>query len=94
MRKESDSKIFTCLICKEEKEFYSLGQCEHRGVCDYCTMKSRMLYKDMRCPICTTKLDFIFILEKDEKIHFSELLKEKDLYYVDDDFNVIYNFLN
>lgn len=44
----------------------------------------------MRCPICTTKLDFIFILEKDEKTQFSELLKEKDLYYADDDFNVIY----
>lgn len=88
MRKESDSRIFTCVICKEEKEFYSMGQCEHRGVCDYCSMKSRMLYKDMRCPICTTKLDFVFILEKEDKSAFVELVKEKDLFYVDDDFKV------
>lgn len=89
MRKESDSIIFTCVICKEEKDFYSMGQCEHKGVCDYCCMKSRMLYKDMRCPICTTKLDYVFILEREDKTPFAELAKEKDLFYIDDDFKVL-----
>ena len=89
MRKESDSKLFTCVICKEEKDFYSIGQCEHRGVCEYCSLKSRMLYKDTRCPICTLKLDFIFILEKEERPSFSELVAEKDLFSIDEDFKVI-----
>lgn len=86
MRKQSDSTIFNCVICKEDRDFFSMGQCEHRGVCNYCSMKSRTLYKDMRCPICTTKLDFVYILENGDKTSFAELNGQKDYYYVDDDF--------
>ena len=89
MRKDSDSSIFNCVICKEDREYYSKGQCEHTKVCNYCSMKSRMLYKDIRCPICTKKLEFIFILEKLEKIPYKELINQIDDFYTDDDFDTI-----
>lgn len=92
MRKESDSTIFNCVICKENKDFYSLGQCEHKGVCNYCSMKSRMLYNDVRCPICTTKLEYIFIVEVGDPTTFVEYSSQKDYYYIDDDYKVNYFF--
>jgi hypothetical protein len=89
MRKESDNSTFNCIICKEDREYYSKGSCEHNKVCNYCTMKSRMLYKDLRCPICTSKLNHIFILEKSDNISYNDLISQKDDYYIDDDFDSI-----
>lgn len=86
MRKESDAETFNCIICKEDRQHYSIGVCDHRKVCNYCSLRSRSLYKDKKCPICTTKLDYVFIFENIEKPSYSEMEKNKDYYYQDDEF--------
>ena len=88
MRKESDTNPFVnCLICKEDKQFVSIGSCDHHKVCLYCTMKSRLLYDEKKCPICNTHLDYVYILDFKDLTNFKELDKNKDQYYEDDDFN-------
>ena len=86
MRKESDADHFNCIICKEDRHFYSVGSCDHRKVCLYCSLRSRILYKDKKCPICTTKLDNIFIFENLERPSLQEIESNKEYYYKDDEF--------
>lgn len=86
MRKKSDIDSFNCIICKEDRNYFSLGICDHRKVCNYCSLRSRILYKDKKCPICTTKLEEIFIFEWNEDPIYSEELKNKDDFYKDDGF--------
>lgn len=88
MRKESDSNIFTCIICKEIKNIYSFGVCEHRSVCSICCLRSRLLYNDKKCPICTTKLDTVFIFEINEKPSFKEAEQQKKYLYEDSNYKV------
>jgi hypothetical protein len=92
MRKESDAEYFNCIICKEDRNFCSIGVCEHRKVCMYCALRSRILYKDKKCPICTSKLENIFIIENLDKSSFTQLNKNRDNQYEDDyvDINGIY----
>jgi hypothetical protein len=86
MRKESDSEYFNCIICHEHRNFYSMGVCEHRKICNYCCLKSRSLYKDKKCPICNTKLENVFIFDIHEKPSYSEMEASKQYYYEDDEF--------
>ena len=87
MRKESDANpLVNCLICKEDKQFVSIGVCDHHRVCSYCTMKSRLLYNETKCPICNANLEYVYIVDFKEKKPFAELDKEKDSYYEDDEF--------
>jgi hypothetical protein len=97
MRKESDAEFFNCIICKEDRRFYSMGICEHRKVCNYCCLRSRSLYKDKKCPICTTKLDYVFIFESTEKPSFLEIDYSKQYLYEDDEFSengIYYSSMN
>jgi len=87
MRKVSDSGVFNCIICKEDRDYTSVGICDHKGVCIYCSLRSRILYKDKKCPICTTKLDYVFIIEVDDKSPIVELENNKEYFYKDDDFD-------
>ena len=91
MRKEStssqNSPTFNCLICKEDRKFVSIGLCNHRRICLYCIMRARLFYDENKCPICNTNLDEIYILDFSNKITYEEIIKEKDLYYKDDEFD-------
>ena len=84
MRKESEL-IFNCIICKEDRDYYSFGSCEHKGVCNFCSMRSRILYKDIKCPICTTKLEEVYIAEISESTDFAQMEKNKEDMYPDED---------
>ena len=90
MRKESTSsqnaQTFTCVVCSKEKELVSVGECEHRGVCSYCAMKSRLHYDYKKCPICLKILEIIFICEFTDKTPFKTLIKKKDQFYEDEEF--------
>ena len=90
MRKEStnsqNNSTFKCIICKEEQEFTSIGHCNHKRTCLYCSMRSRLFYNKFNCPICNDKLDEIFILNFTDKRNYDELLKDKNLFYKDDEF--------
>ena len=89
MRKESSSSqnatTFTCLICGENKVFVSVGECNHRCICLYCTLKSRLHYNDKRCLLCLRHLETIFICDFNDKTHYENLLKKKDEFYEDDE---------
>lgn len=88
MRKESNSDHNTCTICKEHHPYVSLGQCDHRVMCNVCTMRSRMLYSDKKCPICMTKSDEVYIIPKEEENDFAVISKNKEYYYKDAKYEV------
>ena len=90
MRKESTSSqnapTFTCVICSKEKELVSVGECDHRRVCSFCAMKSRLHYDYQKCPICLQTLDLIFIVEFSDKTPYKILVTKKDEFYEDEEF--------
>ena len=91
MRKESTSSqnapTFTCVVCSKESELVAVGSCDHRRVCSYCAMKSRLHYDYKKCPICLKILDLIFICEFSDKTPFVNLLKKKKEFYEDEEFD-------
>ena len=78
---------YCCLICKENKRFYTVGECNHNQVCYYCTLKSRMHYHDFKCPMCTkiNKEIFVFEYQPGEDLNFLSISKEEC--YKDQDFD-------
>lgn len=85
---EISKSLFNCLICKEDRHYYAYGNCEHKGVCIYCSMRMRILYKDKKCPVCTLKLENVYmcdIVDSIQSIH--QLEKAKDGMLKDDDFD-------
>ena len=91
MRKESTSSqnapTFTCVVCGKENELVSIGSCDHRRVCSYCSMKSRLHYDYKKCPICLKILDEVFICEFTDKTPYESLVKKKDEFYEDEEFD-------
>ena len=91
MRKESNSsqncQYFTCVVCSKENELVAVGSCDHRRVCSYCSMKSRLHYDYRKCPICLKILDLVFICEFTDKTPFENLCKKKDEFYEDEEFD-------
>ena len=91
MRKESTSSqnasTFTCVVCGKENELVSIGSCDHRRVCSYCSMKSRLHYDYKKCPICLKLLDVVFICEFTDKTPYESLVKKKDEFYEDEEFD-------
>jgi hypothetical protein len=86
MRKESDShNNFNCVICKEDRTYYSFGSCEHRKICMYCSMRSRILYKDYKCPLCSQKLDYVFFYGMEDKPSYESVINNKEELYPDDE---------
>jgi hypothetical protein len=79
--------VFTCLICGKEKELVSVGECEHRSVCSYCSMKSRLQYNYKKCPICLKVLESIFICEISDSTNYKTLISKKDEYHKDEEFD-------
>ena len=75
-----------CVICGEKIEYYSIGQCNHKEICYYCTLKNRTFYNDKKCPLCNINLDLVFISPISEIKTFEELSKEDfSSYYQDND---------
>ena len=90
MRKESTSSqnapTFTCVVCGKDKELVAVGKCDHRRVCSYCVMKSRLHYNYQKCPICLEILDIVFICEFTDKTPFKDLMAKKGEFYEDEEF--------
>ena len=85
--KNPENEQLNCVICGDGIEYYSIGICNHKEICYYCTLKNRTFYNDKKCPLCNTQLDIVFIAPKEETRTFNELSKE-DLssFYQDNDF--------
>ena len=74
--KKSSSEESTCVICGDQLSFYSIGKCNHKEICYYCTIKNRLFYDDMKCPLCNANLPLVFICPISEDKTFEELSKE------------------
>ncbi len=87
-RKESETKGYICLICKEERNFASIGSCNHKNVCLFCTMRLRILYNDNKCSVCNNFLGYIIIVEIENNFFplFKDLDEKKEEFYKDDQF--------
>ena len=84
--KENVDNKRQCVICGDNIEFYSIGQCNHNNMCYYCTLKERTFYNNRKCPLCNTILDIVFISPISETKTFEELSKEElSSYYRDND---------
>ncbi|CAK4079918.1 unnamed protein product [Aphanomyces euteiches] len=49
---ETKASAELCLVCAEPFKFHAIGECNHAGICSTCSMRMRMLMKDLNCPIC------------------------------------------
>ncbi|KAF0683628.1 Aste57867_24334 [Aphanomyces stellatus] len=49
---ETKAALDLCLVCAEPFRYHAIGECNHAGICSTCSMRMRMLMKDMNCPIC------------------------------------------
>ena len=78
---------FTCIICGNEEELVSIGECNHTRVCFFCAMKSRLHYDYKKCPVCLKFLDIIFICEITNIIPYEILIKKKENFYEDEEFD-------
>ena len=78
-KKDSDEAI--CVICKEKLTFNSIGECNHKEMCYYCTIKNREFYDDIKCPLCNKNLSIVFICPISETRKFEELSKDLSSYY-------------
>ena len=89
-KKEEINSKSQCVICGEKIDYYSVGKCNHREICYYCTLKNRKFYNHKKCPLCAINLDLVFICPISETKAFEELSKE-DLssYYQDNDSEAI-----
>jgi rubrerythrin len=50
-----------CILCFNDLNFISLGRCDHKNVCNTCSLRLRLILEDEQCPICKTELDEILI---------------------------------
>ena len=85
--KKSSSDETTCVICGEKLSFYSIGKCNHKEICYYCTIKNRAFYDDIKCPLCNTNLSLVLICPISEIKSFEELSKDLSSYYQIEDEN-------
>ena len=63
---EEQSKVLDaehCILCFNELKFFALGQCDHKNVCNTCSLRLRLILEDEQCPICKADLDEIVITE-------------------------------
>ena len=65
----------SCIICGDKLYFYSIGKCNHKEICYYCTIKNRSFYDDKKCPLCNTNLSLVFISPLSEEKSFEDLSK-------------------
>ena len=40
----------------------SIGKCNHKSVCERCSLRLVMLYDDARCPLCKAALDQVCLV--------------------------------
>jgi len=65
-----------CIICCDPIVFYGKGTCDHTEVCAFCILRSRELYKDLKCCICKIESPNIIITQDSEKKYNSFNLEE------------------
>jgi hypothetical protein len=70
-----------CLTCCEPIAYFALGPCNHRDLCDKCSLRMRECYKDNSCPLCKNAIDQV-IYTRDENKKYEEY-EVKQMWYDD-----------
>ncbi|KAL0033761.1 hypothetical protein WJX77_004297 [Trebouxia sp. C0004] len=52
-----------CVICCEPMQVVSIGKCNHKAVCERCSLRLIMLYQDTRCPLCKADLEQVVMAQ-------------------------------
>lgn len=60
-----------CLTCCEPVTYFALGPCNHRDLCDKCSLRMRECYKDNSCPLCKNAIEQV-IYTRDEHKKYEE----------------------
>ncbi|OQR94873.1 hypothetical protein THRCLA_08073 [Thraustotheca clavata] len=63
---EDNEEEECCLVCAEPFTFHAIGECNHAGICSLCSMRMRVLMKDMNCPICKQNMPRVIVTNKVE----------------------------
>ena len=71
----------SCILCYSDIKFYAMGKCDHKNVCHKCSLRIRLVMKDMKCSMCKTELDEIVIASDQDLTwdDFEDTLKHKAL---------------
>lgn len=48
-----------CLLCVEERDIFSFGECGHFNVCFVCAHKMRTKLGNNKCAVCNVKFAFL-----------------------------------
>lgn len=69
-----------CDICTKEVKFWSVGSCQH-PVCHICSLRLRLLYQSIRCPLCKRDQTEIVLYagKNDPIIPFPDLKQQSTL---------------
>ncbi|XP_039027455.1 E3 ubiquitin-protein ligase hel2-like isoform X1 [Hibiscus syriacus] len=51
----------SCAVCADNLEWVAYGVCGHREVCSTCVIRIRFICNDLRCCICKTESNVIFV---------------------------------
>ncbi|KAK5783728.1 hypothetical protein PVK06_038241 [Gossypium arboreum] len=51
----------SCVVCADNLEWVAYGACGHRDVCSTCVARLRFICNDLRCCICKTESNVIFV---------------------------------
>eukprot|EP01103_Thecamoeba_quadrilineata_P000358 TRINITY_DN10300_c0_g1_i1.p1 TRINITY_DN10300_c0_g1~~TRINITY_DN10300_c0_g1_i1.p1 ORF type:complete len:794 (+),score=132.35 TRINITY_DN10300_c0_g1_i1:57-2384(+) len=78
----SRGEQFFCLICTEPSVLYSIGTCDHRETCAFCSLRLRVLYGDFNCSLCKILQPVVIFSSKPksfEEYHLPSLIYEPSL---------------
>lgn len=79
-----------CLLCLGDLKYIAMGPCGHKHICVTCTLRLRLIIKDIACPICKVNLESIYIID-DPKLTYEDVSgMEEDLIRDRDDPTVFY----
>eukprot|EP00121_Abeoforma_whisleri_P003025 Awhi_evm1s2717 len=59
-----------CTLCVGLIEYYSIGPCNHIGVCHRCSLRLRVISESIQCPICRQDCETV-VFTKDAEYKFS-----------------------
>ncbi|ETM99838.1 hypothetical protein PPTG_18645 [Phytophthora nicotianae INRA-310] len=58
---EEDDEPEYCILCADPIRFFTVGECNHHGICSKCSMRMRLIMDDRNCPMCKQPLDRVVV---------------------------------
>ena len=59
---ENHSELSLCAVCYEpfsDSRLFSIGVCNHLGICSMCSLRSRLLLNDFSCCFCKQDMEYV-----------------------------------